>query len=367
MCCAGLSLRFVSRHPQSVLSRRPVLCLLALEALLCLATAWAPLHGLPRVLLWSSLVVLTPFVWFFPLAIIDMRSRDPGPPLLQLALQRPYWSPAYLPFGKGAAFLRKHLSQTPRDIAVTQIKAIKLLLWANLLKSLRAALSWSIGEQLNVPGIPDAIDAYLGGHSLPVGMGWAALILSTFTYTLQIAIWAHLFIGSARLAGYRLPRGSWRPLESRTLMEYFNRFHFYFKELLVDFFFVPTFFAVFRKRPQLRMFFATFMAAGVGNAIWHFLRDIHLIATMGPAEAISSYTSYLFYCVVLATGVGLSQLRSNLGIRSPSGVAGRLFSMAFVWSFVVCLRIFSDGSRQHTLGERLEFLMSLFGLPLGMP
>ncbi|MEO5793708.1 MAG: hypothetical protein ABIP34_01405 [Rhodoferax sp.] len=366
MCCAWVSMRFVARHPQSMLARRPLLTMLAIEASLCIGMVVIPVHGLPRILLWSSLVVLTPFVWFFPLAIVDMRSRDASSPLMQLAVQRPFWSPTYLPFGKGAAFLRKHLSQTPRDIAVTQIKAVKLLLWANLLMAIRAGLAWSIGEQMQVPSIHDAIDAYLNGRALPIGLSWGALVLSTFRYSLQIAMWADIFIGGARLAGYRLPRGSWRPLESRTLMEYFNRFHFYFKELLVDFFFVPTFFAVFRKRPRLRMFFATFMAAGVGNAIWHFLRDIHLIATIGIAEAISTYTSYMFYCVLLAIGVGLSQVRANLGIRPPSGVGGRIYSFLFVWSFVVSLRIFSDESRNHSLGERFAFFLSLFGLNLGM-
>jgi hypothetical protein len=77
-------------------------------------------------------------------------------------------------------------------------------------------------------------------------------------------------------------------------MDYFNRFHYYFKELLVDFFFIPTFFKMFRNYPRLRMFFATFMAAGVGNAIWHFSRDINLVATVGPAASLETYTSYAF-------------------------------------------------------------------------
>ena len=34
-------------------------------------------------------------------------------------------------------------------------------------------------------------------------------------------------------------------------MDYFNRFHYYFKELLVDFFFIPTFFKMFRNHPRL--------------------------------------------------------------------------------------------------------------------
>jgi hypothetical protein len=145
-------------------------------------------------------------------------------------------------------------------------------------------------------------------------------------------------------------------------MDYFNRFHYYFKELLVDFFFFPTFFSTFRKHPRLRMFFATFMAAAVGNALWHFVRDIDLIARVGLATALKTYASYAFYCVVLATGVGISQIRVNSGIRPSPTLAGKLYSFIFVWSFVVCMHLFSDGSRQHSLGERLSFLTSLFGV-----
>jgi hypothetical protein len=59
--------------------------------------------------------------------------------------------------------------------------------------------------------------------------------------------------------------------------------------------------------------------------------------------------------------VGLSQLRANLGHRPSPTLAGRLYSFFFVWSFVTCLHIFGDASRDHTLRERTSFLASLFG------
>ena len=356
------TLYWIRRAPQSIIARRPLVTLLVLEALLCTLASFDFMHGLPRALLWSAIFVLTPYLWFLPYAIVDQRSRAPNPMLLQLAVLRPFWSPSYLSFNKGATFLNKHLAQNSQDLAITHLKAIKLLLWANLLFAIRRGLGWVFEVQLGIPTVGSILEAFLAGQPYPVLVSWAALILSTAKFSLQIALWAHLFIGIARLAGYRLPRGSWRPLESRTLMDYFNRFHYYFKEFLVDFFFIPTFFKVFRGHPRLRMFFATFMAAGVGNAIWHFVRDISLIATQGPAAALESYTSYLFYCVVLATGVGLSQVRANLGKRSASTLLGRLYSFIFVWSFVVCMHLFSDGSRNHPLGERLSFLASLLGV-----
>ena len=357
-------LRHVQRAPQSLPARRPLLTMLAVEALLCIIGGSGLLHGWPRVLIWSAVFIFTPYLWFLPFAIADLRSRAPAPLALQMSVLRPFWSPAYLPFGKGAAFLRKHLSAPGRELAITQIKAVKLLIWANLLFALRDAAQRVFADDAGIPDPHDAIDALLAGHPYPVAMGWAALVLATGVYALQIAAWADLFIGIARLAGYRLPRGSWRPLEARTLMDYFNRFHYYFKELLVDLFFMPTFFRMFKTHPRLRMFFATFMAAGVGNALWHFSRNILEVATAGPVNAFASYTSYVFYALILAAGVAASQVRANRGIRPPSSPAGRAWSFAFVWSFIICIHVFGDGSRVHTLAQRLKFMVSLFGVSI---
>jgi hypothetical protein len=358
----GLALlRQVGQQPQSAFAKRPFLSLLAIETLLCGIGSFGLLHGWPRALVWSAVFVYTPYLWFLPFAVADLRSRTPAPIGMQMAALRPFWSPAYLPFGKGTSFLRKHLSKTPRELAVTQLKGVKLLLWANLLFLLRSLLLAVFSDGLGVPDPHDAIDALLAGHPYPVAMGWAALALSTAGYALQVAVWAHLFIGIARLAGYRLPRGSWRPLEARTLMDYFNRFHYYFKELLVDLFFMPTFFRMFRDHPRLRMFVATFMAAGVGNALWHFSRNILAVATEGVAGAFASYTSYLCYATVLAVGVALSQVRASRGIAPSMRLPARLWSFAFIWSFVICIHVFGDGTRVHTLHQRWKFMVSLFG------
>lgn len=362
LAATGMTLQRVRRAPDSLLARRPLLSMLALEGLLCGMGSLELIHGWPRAVLWAAIFVLTPYIWFIPYAIVDQRAKTPGPMMLQMAVLRPFWSPSYLSFNKGAAFLRKHLAQNPADLAITQLKAIKLLLWANLLFAIRAGLGWVFDTPLPIPSVGQAIDGFLAGTPYSRLIGWTALIVSTARFSLQIAIWAHLFVGIARLAGYRLPRGSWRPLESRTLMDYFNRFHYYFKEFLVDFFFIPTFFKMFRGHPRVRMFFATFMAAGVGNALWHFVRDIDLVAAQGWLPTLGSYASYAFYALLLAIGVGLSQVRANLGIKPSATRLGRLYSFFFVWSFVVCMHVFSDGSRNHTLYERLSFMANQFGV-----
>jgi hypothetical protein len=120
----------------------------------------------------------------------------------------------------------------------------------------------------------------------------------------------------------------------------------------------------FRSKPRIRVFFATFMAAGVGNAVWHFMRDLHLVAEHGFRSALESFSSYAFYCLVLAIGISVSQVRANAGFRPGNALSERLYSFCSVWGFVVCLHAFSDGSRDHTLLERLSFLARLFGVPV---
>ncbi|WP_291989042.1 hypothetical protein [Candidatus Accumulibacter sp. ACC007] len=363
MIFSWLTLMVVRSHKGFILARRPVVALLTVEFALCGLTSLDLVHGLPRLALWSFLSVYTPYIWFLAYAIVDQRARDRSPDAFQLGTFHPFWGgPSSIPFGKGAGFLRKNLSKTPADLAITQIKGVKLLLWSNVLLAMKVALTWICEQKLSIPSVELALGAYLDGQAFPVLIGWSALVWSTAKFCLRTAYWGHLFIGGARLAGFRLPRATWRPLEARTLIEYFNRFSYYFKELLVDFFFVPTFFRVFRKHPRLRMFFATFMAAGVGNVIFHFVREVDLVAAMGVSAAIESFTSYAFYCLVLATGIGISQVRANAGYRPSSTLAGRLWSFVTVWGFVVCLHVFSDESRRHTLLERWSFLASLFGV-----
>lgn len=361
------ALLLVRRHPTLWLARRPVLAQLAAAALLCALASLPMLHGLPRVLAWSFLGVFTAYLWYFAYAVQDQRSRHAGPLPFQMGILHPFWRSSVgaftpTPFGKGAAFLRKHQAKTAQELAVTQLKALKLLAWTLVLIALRRTLVELLEVRLGIPPTALVYAAYLGGEPLPVASSWASLVWATLGGTLNLAIWGHKIIAVARLAGFRLPRNTWRPLESRTLAEFWNRYYYYFKELLVEFFFFPTFLRMFRNHPRLRVFFATFVAAGVGNALYHFIRDIGHVASMGWQAASVGFSSYLFYCVLLATGIGISQARVTAGHKPPASFLGSLRAVLCVWTFFVCLQVFGDETRLFPLGDRLAFFISLFGI-----
>jgi hypothetical protein len=66
--------------------------------------------------------------------------------------------------------------------------------------------------------------------------------------------------------------------------------------------------------------------------------------------------------VVLACAIGISQLRISAGHRPSDTVPGRMKAFVLIWGFVSLLQIFGDETRSHTLAERLQFLLYLFGI-----
>lgn len=359
-------LRWSRQRPTFFLARRPVIgqCVLAaLLGFLASLPGWPPVL---RLALWLLLSIWGVQMWILAYALRDQRSRAAGPIAVQMGWFHPFWRAsagtlAPTPFGKGAAFLRKHQASNAQELAVTQLKALKLLVWAMVLDVLNKALL-EAAARLGIPPTEVVYAAFLAGTPHPTALNWASLVVASVSAALVLAVLGHKIIAVARLAGFRLPRNTWRPLEARTLAEFWNRYYYYFKELLVDFFFFPTFLKMFRHRPRLRVFFATFMAAGVGNAIYHFLRDIHFVASMGWQAATVGYASNLFYCTVLALGIGISQTRLSAGRQLAEGWAARLWSVLCVWGFFVVLRVFGDESRTFAFGDRWAFFLSLFGV-----
>ena len=126
------------------------------------------------------------------------------------------------------------------------------------------------------------------------------------------------------MAGFNALRNTYRPLSSTTISEFFNRFYYYFKELLVDFFFYPTFLRYWKGHRRLRMVFATFAAVFFGNTLFHFTRDWQIIRDVGLLGAFVNYQASLLYCFILAAAVSISQLRKR-GSKSNAILRGHIF------------------------------------------
>lgn len=368
------------RSCPGIFQRRP---LVSLHSLLwpLLALSWA----LP---LWVDdpyLKFIVPFRWILPFLIWRLSYlllsgkrnsiKDSGF-LDHLWYCLPGFGGTNVPYGKGFDYLSSKRADETEHIARVQLSGIKLLVlsiaWYRLQVEMAAGLYGKGGgligrlfedRNLGLVRIGEAIgdsSSYLVGN-------WASLISELFYYTLGVAALGHLFIGCLRLFGYSVFRNTYKPLLAETVVEFWNRFYYYFKELLVEFFFFPVFATFFKKHPGLRMFVAVMSAAFLGNLYYHIMRDIGMYGKVDPTTAFEQLLPRVFYSFLLAIGVFVSMRRQQNRRGSPvkTGVVReilRIRNIAMVWLFYSLIHIWNVDGAEHTFVERAQFFLSLFGL-----
>jgi hypothetical protein len=349
----------VLRWPQSAFGRRPLVSLLSGFSMLIAAACFAAHRFAFDAVLWIFVGALANYVWFIAYALTDKKSRPATDASLQLASFRPLWGSTNTPFPKGAAYLRRIEAKTPEQFAVVQLKGLKLLFWAILLALLQNIWFRFFHGYLHVPLPEQAIAASVHGMPVPWHMRWASQILAYFELILSFSIFGHRFIACARMAGFNALRNTYRPLSATSLIEFFNRIYYYFKELLVDFFYYPAFLRYFKKHRRLRTIFATCSAVVFGDTFYHITRDWHFIRDRGLWRGIASYQVEFVYIILLAIGLSVSQLRKR-GPRPCGFLRANLLPACGVAAFYIVVSVFETDTRSFSLAQTLRYFASLF-------
>ncbi|MGI9356056.1 MAG: hypothetical protein ACR2PF_12950, partial [Rhizobiaceae bacterium] len=343
-------------------AKRPVVTLIAIWFGLSAVALAAPTNTMASSILWTTTGVFVSSIWFLAYAAADQKTKDAAPTAARASFMRPFWGGSATPIGKSFSYLNKFDAKDETELAATRLKALKLAVWALILTGLWTAFEWLLRDQFGLPELNAAILAHAHGTGFSGTQNWASLLSNYFLDLIIIAVWGHFIVAIIRMCGYRIPRNTANPLASRTLAEFWNRYFFYFKELLVDFFFYPAFVRWFKKSPKLRIAFATFCAAGLGNFLYHFMRETHVFATMEWRDALAVFQNAAFYSLALATGLILSQLRK----RKPQPEDGfwryQVTPRIGVITFFCFLKIFDDITGIGSLSERAAFTLSLFAL-----
>jgi D-alanyl-lipoteichoic acid acyltransferase DltB (MBOAT superfamily) len=201
--------------------------------------------------------------------------------------------------------------------------------------------------------------AHARGEALSWGVRWMALIAHFVLMILDTSIFGHKFIAVCRMAGFNAFRNTYRPLESTSIAEFYNRYHWYFKELLVTFFFFPTYLRYFKKHPRVRMVFATMAAACFGNALYHFLLYDRDIFEYGLRRALVAYHPFAIYTVILGVAISVSQLRTRAKGHKPTG-RRKVLAIAGVMLFFCLLSILQETNPALTVADYLSYFVSLF-------
>ncbi|MBF0627738.1 MAG: hypothetical protein HQL91_05895 [Magnetococcales bacterium] len=283
----------------------------------------------------------------------------------------PYLGASQVPYGKGLDYFYSKRATERLDLAKVQLSGLKLLVLASLWEVALDLLDWAF--------FSTAVDAQplfrlhhinelilISTSQMPGAITvWTSLIVDMVYETTQLAITGHLIIGCLRLFGFNLFRNTYKPLLSKTLIDFWNRYYFYFKELLVDFFFFPVYLSFFKHHPKWRIFAATMASAFLGNFYYHLLQNFDQLIITGKMPSFVKFSSYLFYCFVLGIAIFVSILREQSQRGKPAVTCSTLVTarkIAGVWIFFALLRIWDHTDSAFMLDTR--FFFSLFGIQL---
>ncbi len=278
------------------------------------------------------------------------------------------------PFGKGLDYLTRFEAQDREAAARSQLAGIKLLvlaiIWSVILQlvnalvygqpnTLIAALlpDWTLG----LPRLAQIIQL---GISTPVPVAWLSMYLELIHLTMVLAVTGHVIVGCLRLLGFNVFRNTYRPLLAESIVEFWNRFYYYFKEVLVEFFFYPTFLRCSWAGQKLRLFLSVFAAAFAGNVYYHVLLESEPFIHLDFGAIWIEWGPRLVYCFLLALGIWLSMLRQRTqreSMRSKT-LLTRLRAILGVWTFYSLIHIWNIQPREMDFVTRLNFIGSLVGL-----
>lgn len=362
----------VRRAPSSFLARRPVVALLALLGALFVAAGPGGLPGDAGTLATMAAMSLGSYVWFFAYAAVDARSAQAPPTWAFAGFWRPFWGFSNVPVGKGAGYLLRVEARTGEALAASHCAGLRLMAWGLLASLAMDALGRALYSpdglaatglvaaipRSGLPRVAELLDLVAAGQSPSLATRWLSVLGEFALSVLHMMAWGHPIVATCRMAGFHAAANTDRPLLATSVAEFFNRFYFYFKELLATFFFYPVFLRARALPARGRLLAATLASAGLGNFVFHFCRDSAAIFRFGLAEALVRYHVYAAYALVLGVAVAVSQLRQQ-GARGwrPAGLRRAAATLGVV-AFYALLNVL-DVPTAHPLQVYLALLGGL--------
>ena len=314
-----------------------------------------------RLIGFTCVWALSAYVWYLAFALRDARSRPGSPVWFQLASFHPFFAGTWIPIGLGAANLRQREAGSAEELAVSQWKGLKLLAWCWLMNQLAAAMVvWR--TRLGLPEFQALLHQILDGTvHYSRATCWASLLYSFFEGIVGALALGNLLVACARMGGFRLLQQTYKPLAARSVADYWNRISYYYKQAMVELFFFPCYLAGARLHPRLRQALAIFLAAGLGNILYHFRSVLPLMARLGVLQTLWGMRTYACYCLILCSGLWLSQIRSA-GRSGHLSATQRIFTLLRIVLFFSILNVFDELYTPHSPLQRLAFLGYLCGL-----
>jgi hypothetical protein len=370
--CYVAARRFASLPP--LLRRRPLLVLHAsFWALLVVLWFARPASPVAQAAL-AGLATAMPFLlWRLGYLVLSaQRGGAKRTGFLDHALYVwPVWGGTNTPYGKGLDYLKTCEAPDEEALARSQLAGVKLFVLALVFAGAHRVFSGLVfgadnvvreafgGATLGIPTVTGLLTSEPQAH--PLWVRWATVYSELVYQVLKLAASGHVIVGYLRLCGFNAFRNTYKPLLAESVIEFWNRYYYYFKELLVQQFFFPAFVRYFKRQPRLRLFTAVFASAFFGNVYYHAILEPSL--RQGDWDGLRAVlVPRTSYCLLLALGIYISMRReqSRTGARSERPWYRRAVAILGVWTFFALIRLWHHGNT--SLLDRAKHTLAMAGI-----
>lgn len=282
----------------------------------------------------------------------------------------PVWGGSETPYGKGLDYLARVEANDAIRLARAQLAGVKCLVLALVAQGGMFLMAGLVFADAKNPlaslgaGIPHLEELVRRHDEIALPVAWLAIYCDLVWSVLRIAAKGHVYVGVLRLLGFNVFRNTYKPLLAPSIVEFWNRYYYYFKELLAEFFFYPTYARV-KGATWWRTLLAIFAAAFVGNLYYHVLEHDDALLAADFAGLWAAFAPRTIYCFLLAAGIWISMLREQRrrgGASAPDPTWVHVRRIAGVWTFFALIHVWAGATAEPTAAERTRFVLSLFGL-----
>ncbi len=269
-------------------------------------------------------------------------------------------------------------AKNDQELTTCRQSALKLLLWASFLMILTKLMSnffyevnrysnsfWHLPLHHDLLPLSQAIEQvrYQKVIFAPA-KAWQILTTDFTLHLLQISVFGHVVISLARFFGLNAPRNTQNPLAAVSILDFFSRYNYYYKEFLLNVFYYPLFFRFHKLKLKIRILISTTLSIGLGNYLFLSIMTLSSRPSSNILANAQSTLPLLVYCAVLTIFITYSQILSlrNNPKAQKSSIPKRLFKLSYILLFYALLRVFDHYFLGDIKGNWGFFLM-LWGFP----
>ena len=181
-------------------------------------------------------------------------------------------------------------------------------------------------------------------------------------FFLIIAGNGHFFVSIIRMAGFNIYRNTYKPWAALSIVDFFNRFYYYYKEVLVSLFFIPTFTRLINsKNYRISLFISAIITVFFGNAFLHLTHDVYYLNLYGFWGIIVMYKQLFlryFACALLIAVSLIRKKRVNKIYRVKN-----FLNIVFIYILFSIINVW-DLKNGLSLNDFMKLVLHLFGISL---